>query len=605
MNRRKRLRRACALALAAAGGLVVAILSLAWADGTQAASRPLATPMPASAGSAETIGLASPALDCLAAGSKAERAAGDVALAWTGQAERARLILRAAGNQVAQPVRVNGHLVGYVPAAVGSEVCWGEPVYLDVPVSILAQGQNRIEISAEALPGDEWSAAQVRLEVIGPIGRPVVEGALAEGGGPVSLTVQFENAYDDTPQEAWLQVPSGYQGSVPAPVVVYVHGRTSYMYEPAEPGNQFAAEAEARGWLLVSPEMHGRWPGTGAVPTPDPPGKYAYASMESQYDVIGALQYVLGHYNVQRERLYLIGPSMGGQIGAIAVAKYPDVFAAATIFKAPSDMAQWHGQSTSFHQDWMERECYTGSSSNPTPQPPSQNPVCYARRSGQMFASNYVHVPVTLSHSLVDALVPVTHSFQLRDRINSFGPDQPAIVYVDTVVGPTCPYTPPSPPGYHCFEPPAEDVFDFFQQHTLDNTQLDLNVTTDEPKPFYWLNLDQTGSAHWSQARAVANLSAQAVTLTVSDTQTLNLGINLGTDPITGTDAFVRPGLGFMTGTYTVSYGVSHTLVDYTTGYLSVTAPLTGQYVVTITRVPDIIIPPDPEYLIWIPFARK
>ncbi|MCC6191889.1 MAG: hypothetical protein IT318_22905, partial [Anaerolineales bacterium] len=172
-------------------------------------------------------------------------------------------------------------------------------------------------------------------------------------------------------------------------------------------------------------------------------------------------------------------------------------------------------------------------------------------------------------------------------------------------IGPTCPYTPPSPPGYHCFEPDADDVFDFFQQHTLDNAQLDLNVTTDESKPFYWLNLDQAVSVHWSQVQAAANPSAQALTLTVSDTQTLNLGINLGTDPITGTDGFVRPGLGFMTGTYTVSYGVSHTLVDYTTGYLSFTAPLAGQYVVTITRVPDIIIPPDPEYLVWIPFARK
>ncbi|MCC6189499.1 MAG: alpha/beta fold hydrolase, partial [Anaerolineales bacterium] len=473
-NRRQRLRRAFALALAVAGGLVAAVMPLAWADGTQAAALPRPTSTLASAGSVEAIGLASLALDCLVAGSKAERAAGDVALAWTGQAERARLILRAAGNQVAQPVRVNGRLVGYVPEAVSSDLCWGEPVYLDVPVRVLAQGQNRIEISAEALPGDEWTAAQMRLEVIGRIGRPATEGSLAEGGGPLSLTVPFENAYDDTPQQAWLQVPSGYQTSVPVPVVVYVHGRSSYMYEPAEPGNQFAAEAEARGWLLVSPEMHGRWPGTGAVPTPDAPGKYAYASLESQYDVIGALRYVLEHYNVQRDRLYLIGPSMGGQIGTIVVAKYPDVFAAAAVIKAPSDMAQWYGQSTTFHQDWMERECYTGSSANPTPQPPSGNQLCYARRSGQMFASNYLHVPITLSHSLIDALVPVTHSFQLRDRINSFGPDQPATVYVDTLIGPTCPYTPPSPPGYHCFEPDADDVFDFFQQHTLDNAQLDL-----------------------------------------------------------------------------------------------------------------------------------
>jgi pimeloyl-ACP methyl ester carboxylesterase len=353
------------------------------------------------------------------------------------------------------------------------------------------------------------------------------------------------------------------------------------MYEPVHPGSDFGAAADARGWLLAAPQMHGSWPGTDEYPIPNPPGKYAYASIESQYDTIGTVRYMLAHYNVTLEQIYLVGSSMGGQAAAVTAAKYPDVFAAVTTVKPPTDMAQWYWESASDHQDWMARECYllAGVPPAPTGQTPTQNPFCYARRSGLSFARNDLHVPISISHSLVDTLVPVTHSLRLRDTINAFGPDQPAQVFVDTVVGPTC------GPPYHCYFPPSPNILAYLAQHTLNNGPAHIQIQTDESKPYYWLNVAQTGSRHWTQVEATAYRVTGTVQIAISDTRTVNIGLNLGQNPITGPDGFARPGLGLPPGLYHVQGPGLDEQVVYSSGYLTVSVASAGPATIAIEAV--------------------
>jgi hypothetical protein len=167
--------------------------------------------------------------------------------------------------------------------------------------------------------------------------------------------------------------------------------------------------------------------------------------------------------------------------------------------------------------------------------------------------------------------VPIAHSFELRDAINSFGPDRAAAVLVDTVVGPTC----GSP--YHCYDPEWSNVLTFLAQFTLNSVPLHVNVFSDESKPYYWLKLDQQGGSHWSHVEATANSALRTVTLQITDPQPLTVRVNLGSTPIAGDAGLSQPGLGFPAGQYRVQ-GLGHNdVVNYTSGYLPINVPATSQ----------------------------
>ena len=537
------------------------------------------------------IGLASNALECLAVGNDVVgRASGVVKLTWPGQAKRARLILSVSGTEATHTIKVNGQPVASVPIHPYGQDCRdGESFYLDVPPEILVQGENLIEITNDAQPDDNWTAAQVRLEVLGHFA--VLPTGDLESTGPIgaadiaatsvtSFTIEFINPYDGSNQEARVVIPDSYDSNTSVPLVIYVHGRSSDMYE----GENTLGEAiEAKGWLMISPELHGSWTGE---PQPDPPGKYAYASLESQYDVIGTMNYILNHYSVITDQIYLVGYSMGGQIDTVTAAKFPHIFAAVFDNKGPTDMGQWYYESTSYHRSWMRRECHI----NEVEQDPTQNPFCYQRRSSVSFASNYIHIPISMTHSVSDTLVPIHHSRDLRDAINSYGPDQLAVLFEDTVVGPTC------GEPYHCYEPDPMSVLNFLEPFALNSNPANINITTDESKSYHWLNVTQTGGDHWSQIEVTYYPVSSTVAATISDTQPLTVAFNLGSTDLGSTsitDKLKQPGMGLPATTYLVNGGGNNDLYDYTSGYLTTTL-VPGQFSLTISAV-EIEVSADPS----------
>jgi hypothetical protein len=567
---------ALCLGLALGLGLLVSVLSL---TNIAEASEPEGVPAQETG---PIIGLASNPLECLAAGNNPPRqASGVVSLTWSGQAERARLMLSVSGTEAAHTIKVNGQPVASAPIHPDGQACRnGEVFYLDIPPEILVRGDNLIEITNDALPDDSWTATRVRLEVLGHFTVFQTDahdgagdaGVAAGTGLAVTGTVTFTNPYDGSSQEARLLIPDSYTGAPPVPLVIYVHGRSSDMYE----GEDTLGEAiGTTGWLMISPELHGSWTGE---PQPDPPGKYAYASLESQYDVIGTVNYMLSHYSVITDQIYLVGYSMGGQIATVTAAKFPHVFAAVFDNKGPTDMGQWYYENTSYHQRWMRRECHI----DQVEQDPTQNPFCYQRRSGMDFASNYIHVPISITHSISDVLVPIYHSRNLRDAINGYGPDRPVVVVEDSVVGPTC------PPDYHCYEPDPMAVLNFLGLFTLNNNPTQVYIATDESKSVYWMNLVQTGADHWSQVEAAYHPVSATVTALISDTQPLTIAFSLGTTNLRSTsvsEKLKQPGMGLAAMTYLVSGGGNYELEDYTSGYLTASLTTTGQLLLTISAI--------------------
>lgn len=546
---------------------------------------------------AGVIGVASDALRCLAVGPGAPApAAGTVNLTWQGQAQSARLIVQVAGSEAGHTIKVNGQPVAQVPLHPEGRPCSAgedsEAYYLDVPVDVLVQGDNTVEITHDALAGDSWTAAYVRLEVQGNLivnvpGSPGQVGPADVSTLAVPFTINFTNSYDGSSQQARVQIPDSYNSSVPTPLLIAVHPRSSTMFFGE---NEFGAAANTSVWLLGSPELHGSWPADDPTQPPTP-GAYSYASLEGQYDIVTVVKYMIQNYNVDPDRIYIVGYSMGAQMATLMAAKYPDLFAALFDNKGPTDWVDWYNESKvlsgqGFHTDWMERECHISG----VRKTPTQNPFCYQRRSSLNYASNYVRklnfasiysrVPISMTHSVSDQLVQIHHSRDLRDAINSYNPAPLVSLFEENSGNPAIDG---GAPYFHDYEPDPLAVLNFLGPFSLDNNPTYLDITSDESKSFYWLRIAKSSAEQFSHVEVT--MSCRNITAKISDTTTTQLGFNLGITPIT--DIIAQPGLGLPAGQYVVNGGGNNNqTVNYTSGYLNVNvSSATTPYTVTISKV--------------------
>jgi pimeloyl-ACP methyl ester carboxylesterase len=530
---------------------------------------------------------------------------GVVELWWQGEVEAARIMLQIAGTEASHTILLNGHPVARTPIApLGSACGEGELFYLDIASHVVVQGANTIELTADGAANDSWHASAVRLEVLGrftPTGELQTTNGEADMAAVAKVqaspvTINFVNPLDTTTQQARMQVPTTYSSTVPTPLLLVIHPRSRDMFYGEDAG--FHTAADGMGWFFAAPQLHGAWPGTDDAPIPNPPGQYVYASLESQYDIIGTVQYMVARYNIDPDRIYLYGQSMGAQVGEVTVAKFPSLFAAAFFNKGPSDWTAWYGQTQAmidagyaqlFHRQWMERECYVMVGDVPTPQTPIQNPTCYAERSSLPYVRNLQHVPISLTHSISDVLVPFSHSQELADAINTFDPGQTVSIGVDRTVGPACDdgaIGDPTP-HYHCMSNDPQLVVEYLAQFTRTQPTMlnviDLDVSAEDAHPFYWLQPGVAGGGR-AEVQAAVDRANAVVNATVTVSEPITVGFNVGVIPITPTVA--HPGLGFTATTYLVQTGGQPPrLAAYTGGYLTVGPLVSGTTTVTLSAL--------------------
>jgi len=449
------------------------------------------------------VGLVSTAVKCLAVkAGTLYSASATVRLEWEGQIEEAFLVLSAAGSEGGHSIYVNGQFVGSAPARPGGQSCQaGSPVTIfvptdmvSIPIKVLAKGENVITLTNDANVNDGWTAANLHLEIHGVLSGPPVAALeysppalsrpILAAAAPVSGTVWLTSTYELAQgqvisQLVSYQIPMSYTGSVSVPLLIGAHG----MGGDGQGIRDFlATEANNRNWLLAAPDMHGKnYPDTG---------RYALAYVGAQHDIIDTIEYMMSEYEVDPSRIYITGGSMGGQITAMMAAKYPDVFAAAAPWKPLTDLTDWYYELGDMGE-WGARSIV----SNETGGTPSGVSFEYQRRSPIEMPQNSQLIPIKMWHDQLDVLVPIHHSYDLRDAINNWNPLTPVVVIDPSIGG--------CPPRQHCYNPDPAEVFDFLAGFTLSpQSPLSLTIRTDESKPYYWLNLAQTGGDHWSENRA-------------------------------------------------------------------------------------------------------
>lgn len=124
-----------------------------------------------------------------------------------------------------------------------------------------------------------------------------------------------------------LYVPTGYDERTPLPLLVALHGLRSNSYQIIRyPG--LVEQAEAKGYLLVAPMGYNKrgWYGMfGQERADDTPTNLGELS---ERDVINVIAKVRKEFNVDRQRIFLYGHSMGGGGSFHLLGKYPKQFAA-------------------------------------------------------------------------------------------------------------------------------------------------------------------------------------------------------------------------------------------------------------------------------------
>jgi len=551
--------------------------------------------------SGRRVGLVSTAVECLVVDAGApDSVSATVRLEWEGQIDEAFLVLSAAGSEGGHSIYVNGRRVGSAPIRPGGQLCQtGSSAssliptdFVPIPPEILTKGENVITLTNDADVSDGWTATHLHIEIHGvlsgppvaslettlPTSFPLEVGAMTTVSGTVALTSTYELAQGRViTQLVWYQIPVSYTGSLSVPLLIGAHGMGSTGQWIRD---YLATEANNRGWLLAAPDMHGHY----YINT----GEYALAWLGAQYDIIDTIEYMMSKYEVDPSRIYITGGSMGGQTSAIMTAKYPDVFSAAAFWKPLTDLTDWYYELEALSDQNGTRRRIR----NETGGTPSEVPFEYQRRSPIEMPQNCRLIPIKMWHDEDDILVEIHHSRDLKNAINNWNPVTPAILIEIASEENEC----PSDPYEHCYNPNPSELFDYLENLTLNSQPpLSVNIRTDESKPYYWLNVAQTGGDHWSQVQASYDLTNTTVNVTISDTQPLTLAFNLGTTPIIGR-IIERPGMGLPATTYLVRGGGNNYLHNYTSGYLTTTLLTTGQFTLTISAI-EVEVSTDPSMI--------
>ena len=209
---------------------------------------------------------------------------------------------------------------------------------LPVDPAILVSGSNTIRIDT---PGDDWGLARVQLTLYGE----TVHGARQREVAIPSTFSGNPPGYEGQGTFTHLYLPSGYTGTSPVPLVIALHDQGKHREDSIK---DFQAAAEARGWLLAAPELHGRTlyceSGCDAAALRrnyTDPGDHPFGAPASQQDVLDVLAYLQAHYAVDAERVYLIGHGMAGPTALLTASKWPHLFAGVVAEGSASNMIYW------------------------------------------------------------------------------------------------------------------------------------------------------------------------------------------------------------------------------------------------------------------------
>lgn len=127
-----------------------------------------------------------------------------------------------------------------------------------------------------------------------------------------------------------------------------------------------------------------------------------------EMDVLQVIEEMKRWYDVDEDRIYVYGYSMGGSGAYTLMAHFPDLFAAGEVLAGRCDWYLWQKRETETPQQFRQRlpafKRLLIDSDNPLDQVP-----------------NFRHLPLEIRHGTLDSLVPIAHARAMRAALAEAG----------------------------------------------------------------------------------------------------------------------------------------------------------------------------------------
>lgn len=355
-------------------------------------------------------------------------------------------------------------------------------------------------------------------------------GAPADSGGTLAATmttkwVPSELTGTGFAELIHYQLPDGYTLFGPAhPMVIAYHGFGASASSPAGLST-LDEEANARNWIYVSV--------TGI-------DDQLFGTPISQQNTYAAIQYMIDNHNVDPDRLYMVGFSLGAAISANFAARHRDpsgiMIAALGLVSCTGDWVMEYTMADSALQTWMENPfnfdgppstelfAYQASSllhDDTASYPPLSSAVALTSLS---MATNLGPVPTYITYDDQDTLpqVPILCE-QLDTTLQAVGATTEKVVVSGTVI----PGIPPVS-GTHSWEVLDEaGLFDFFDGKTANREPADFSAQQDLSAAVSWASTVQDTEGEFTYLDATVNTAAKLITISeVSNADELHVDVS-------------------------------------------------------------------------------
>ncbi len=217
--------------------------------------------------------------------------------------------------------------------------------------------------------------------------------AIERGENPFKYDITGLRGYyavnDNSCQPFKVSTPFDYRRSqekYPLVLSLHHHGWSDW-YRPFQGYASFLSDA-----IVVAP--HGR-------------GSCDYLWIAEQ-DVLECIKAARDEFNIDPDRIYVTGWSMGGTGSFHLPGRYPDIFAARFPKAGNADFTAWE-------EAWKEDRQRMDS-----PRLPERMFLRW-ETAPVTFAENFLHTPIAIEHGALDSINPVNHSRNMAGRLKQLG----------------------------------------------------------------------------------------------------------------------------------------------------------------------------------------
>lgn len=259
-------------------------------------------------------------------------------------------------------------------------------------------------------------------------------------------------------------------------------------------------EANCRSWLTV------------AMFAVDDQAMGCVSPIPAQTNVEAVIDYMIAHYPIDQDRIYMVGWSMGAGASASFAARHLDpnepMIAALALDAGTFDLINaYNSEVTAFKN--VAHLIFGGPPSNPS------FTFNYARSETQWydFGTNSVleassqlrnlrHVPIHHVYSTDDTVLYLPAQNSL---FTNFLTAKGATITTTTVSGQVPPHS------WNIMDPVA--ALDFLQSKTVNRTPASFEITADRSARYYWANVTQRSTGQFSTFNVATNAVANSLTL--------------------------------------------------------------------------------------------